>query len=189
MVREGERMRLHALLVVLVLVPFASHAFTKARCTATQHAIEEREPRPVLLISGFATLTGGVAALSSGRQGMIATSYLLSVPFLPALVGLMSLPCEVDPSLPETPLQTSDALRQSHRGSNWDALWIVGFNTAVAGTTVLLSQNQTSRVVAGIATGLSAISPLFYLGRFFDDGTPDRVSAQLGVPTQITLRF
>src|SRR5690242_15222277 len=61
MVREGERMRLHALLVVLVLVPFASHAFTKARCTATQHAIEEREPRPVLLISGFATLTGGVA--------------------------------------------------------------------------------------------------------------------------------
>jgi len=73
------------------------------------------------------------------------------------------------------------------RESNSDTLWIVGFNTAVAGTTVLLSQNQPSRVVAGIATGLSAISPLLYLGRFFNGGTPERVSAQLGVPTQITL--
>ena len=123
------------------------------------------------------------------KQGMIATSYLLSVPFFPALLGLMSLPCEVDPSLPETPSQTSGKLRQRRGENNWDALWIVGLNTAVAGTTVLLSQNQTSRLVARIATGLSAISPLFYLGRFLDDGTPGRVVAQLGVPTQITLRF
>lgn len=186
-------MSLHAFLAVLVLVPTASHAFSKAKCTATQRAVEDHEPRPVLLISGLATMTGGIAALSSGRQGMIATTYLLSVPFLPALIGLMSLPCEVDPSLPETPSQTSDILpthsRQRYRGSNWDTLWIVGFNTAVASTTVLLSQNQTSRVVAGIATGLSAISPLFYLGRFLDDGTPDRIAVQLGVPTQISLQF
>jgi hypothetical protein len=172
------------LLLVLVLAPTPSHAFSKARCTATQRAIEEREPRPVLLISGLATMAGGIAALSSGRQGMFATIYLLNVPFLPALIGIMSLPCEVDPSLPEMPVASSDA-----RGSHWNTLWIVGFNTAVAGTTVLLSQNHTSRVVAGIATGLSAISPLLYLGRFLDGGPPDRVSAQLGVPTQITFRF
>ena len=177
-------MRLQALFVVLVLAPTASHAFSKARCTATQHAIEEREPRPVLLVSGLATMTGGIAALSSGRQGVFATAYLLSVPFLPAMIGLMSLPCQVDPSLPETPMPNPEI-----RESNSDTLWIVGFNTAVAGTTVLLSQNQPSRVVAGIATGISAISPLFYLGRFFNGGTPERVSAQLGVPTQITLRF
>jgi hypothetical protein len=103
-------------------------------------------------------------------------------------MGIMSLPCIVDPQLPEPPPQNAEERRRRRREGNTGVLWIVAFNTAVAGTTVLLSQNQTSRVVAGIATGLSAISPLLYLARFFDDGTPE-VAVQVGVPTQITFRF
>ena len=54
---------------------------------------------------------------------------------------------------------------------------------------MLLSKNDTSRVVSGVATGVSAISPLLFLNRFLDDGTSSRVAVRIGPATEISFRF
>jgi hypothetical protein len=180
-------MKAHLLVLVLLIIPAASQAHTLSRCSAAEHAAQEREPRRVLLISGLATMAGGVAALASGEHSTLATIYLLNAPALAGLIGFYALPCAVDPTVPDS--RSAEERERLLRESKSPVLYLVAFNTAVAGTTVLLSQNSTSRVIAGIATGLSAVSPLLYLNRFLDDGAPERISVQLGVPTQVTVTF
>jgi len=149
--------------------------------------MQARTPRPVIVVSGLAATTGAVAALASGGHGDVAKAYLLTVGFLPAYLGMtIGMPCLVDPNLSDSP--TAEEARKQHREANGAALELAVFNTAVAGSTILLSTDSTSRVIAGIATGLSALSPLFYLGRFLDDGVPPAV-ALAALPPQLTVRF
>jgi hypothetical protein len=177
------------LLLVVATVPTATRAFTRGRCTAAEHAEEAREPRPALMLSGLATMTAGVAALASGEHSTLATIYLLNAPSLSLLVGILAIPCEIDPQLPERAPPSLEERRRYRRDANRSFLWVLAFNTAVAGSAVLLSQNDTSRIVSGIATGVSAISPLLYLDRFFDDDASGTGTVRLGPATQITLRF
>ena len=134
-------------------------------------------------------MTAGVAALASGEHSTLATIYLLNAPSLSLLVGILAIPCEIDPQLPERAPPSLEERHRYRRDANRSFLWVLAFNTAVAGSAVLLSQNDTSRIVSGIATGVSAISPLLYLDRFFDDDTSATGAVRLGPATQITFRF
>ena len=172
--------------LVIMLLTTAAQAFSNPTCSQKEHEIQARGPWPPALISGLAAVTGSVAALASGDQSDIAVLYLVTVPSLSGLLGLMSMPC------PAARLRT-DAARAggqpySQRDRNLGTLVLVGFNTAVAGSTSLLSHSKTSRVIAAVATGLSAISPLLFLDRFLDNDSL-QASVELGNAVQLTVAF
>jgi hypothetical protein len=178
-----------SLMVLVATGSTAARAFTQARCTAAEHARQVREPYGALMLSGLATMTAGVAALASGDHSALATVYLLNAPSLSLLTGILAAPCLVDPQLPEPVPPTLDEQRRRHGDANRTVLWIVAVNTAIAGSAVLFSQNDTSRLISGIATGVSAMSPLLYLDRFLDDSTSGTVAVHLGPATHVVLRF
>ena len=164
----------------MILLATGAQAFTQARCSKEEHEIQAAGPWPPIVMSGLAAATAGVASAASGDQSQIALIYLLTVPSLSGLLGFMSMPCLADPSLRR-------AEPYAERYTTAGTLALVGFNTAVAGSTILFSKNGTSRTIAAVATGLSALSPLLFLGRFQSERA--RVSVVLGNAIDATVSF